>query len=395
MRRDAASIPAVPVRGVLVAAILAAISLLAGAAAAEAAPVLSLSAGFPAGSFLAEPTTATAAIELSGSQYDARLSRLTLRFPPGTVLSTAGLPGCPKSELEPSGKGPKACARSLIGPDGSFSAWAAFGRGLEPEQGTVETFLSTEGGILLFLFGHEPVLVEELAVGHLLPPAGSLGPSVSFEVPTDETVPGAPPVSLRDLSFELGPVAEQTAQKRSVVTAPAQCTTSLPWQVEAQFTTGEGAVVGTTTATSSPCLAESPAQRAAEVAREASERAERAFARAARLLPSWLSPPSRRIDTLLAHDGYTSRPPLPEGTSLSVAWHLIQRGHRAPPLIATGAASAAGSGPATLTVRLTRAGRKLLEHRRSLPIAASAQLIGAGSKTSTGARSFRVSRTGR
>ena len=233
--------------------IASSIATLVAAGSAQASPTLSLSAGFAPGTHLGEPTTATASVGIAGTEYGGfplPLTQMTLRLPKGTTLTDEGFARCSAATLEPSGEGPRGCPAGSSAGRGMFSGYVAFGRETVPEHGTIELFFAPEGGLLLFLFGHEPVLLELLARGHYVPASGGSGPGIAFELPLVETVPGAPFSSLSGLSFELGAIQGSTGS----VTAPSECSTSLAWEASGHFTDTKGHEADTSGETGSPCL---------------------------------------------------------------------------------------------------------------------------------------------
>ncbi len=140
-------------------------------------------------------------------------------------------------------------------------------------------------------------------------------------------------------------------------------------------------------------------KRAAEEAQARSRSAEVELAAVmSKSLPTWLLPPRKagRIGALLRHGSYRVNVILVPAATLSISWTADQsdRGHRKRVVVANGVASRGATGTVstiTLTVKLTAAGRRLLEHTRALKVTAKGTL-----QTSSGAitrlRTFRLVR---
>jgi hypothetical protein len=388
---------------------------------ANAAPVMTLSAGFAEGTHQSEATMLTDTVGISGTEYGGDplpLTELTVRFPKGTVLSNAGFATCAKTTLQPSGTGPVGCAGSKAGPTGTFNAGVAFGAKIEREEGTAETFFSEEGGLLLYLFGHNPALIEVLATGHYVAASGSTGPGVAFEVPLTETVPGAPFASITGLSLNLGAFREEHGATVGSVTAPGECSTSMGWEASGKFADGKGAEAAAHGETSTPCLPSSkpaPSGTALEIlkstvgAEEAAARKKAeeaalaksqvdAFTAAAHALSSFLSPHGHaaKIGAILKHGGYTLTPTIPAGTTLTIDWYKVPKGlHLAaqkPVVVAAGSASPTASGPVKLTIKLTNMGKRLLRQSKTVMITARGTLKPTTGTAATKLRTFRLKR---
>lgn len=224
---------------------------------AAAAPTASLAAGFSPGTRLAEGTMLSAEAEFVGTEYHGRplpLTELSIVTPKGTALSDEGLPTCAGSVLEPSGRGPFGCPfGSRVGGEGSFAGNVSFGKEQVPEGGSAEVFFAPGGGVWLYLFGHEPVLVEVLAHGEYTPPSGGKGPGVTFQLPLIETVPGAALMTIGKLELSLGGFHEHESTMSAGVTSPPECTTVLGWGLAAKFSDGEGGEAAAEAETTSPC----------------------------------------------------------------------------------------------------------------------------------------------
>ena len=208
------------------------------AADAFAAPTVSLTPAFSAGAHLGEPTALTAELKIAGTEYGGfpePLTKLSLRLPAGTVLYSVGFATCSEATLAQ--KGPSGCpVHSKAGPAGSFNAIVAFGTERIAETGTTETFFTVGGGFLLYLHGTSPVSIEVITSGEIEPASAPVGPTVKFEVPLIQTVPGAPDASFTALTLGLGAFIKKGPQEIGSVTAPETCPKgTLAWRADTTF----------------------------------------------------------------------------------------------------------------------------------------------------------------
>jgi hypothetical protein len=96
----------------------------------------------------------------------------------------------------------------------------------------------------------------------------------------------------------------------------------------------------------------------------------------ARALAGWLAPRRKlaKIPALLKHGGFTRRVTAPATGRLTIAWYLLPKGAhlsaRKPLLVARGSVTIGATHTAKLTVKLMRAGRRLLKHSRSVELTA-------------------------
>jgi hypothetical protein len=242
-----------PAAGMLLAALLTLVLV----SPAAAAPSASMTARFAQGTRLGEGTLVDSSAEFTGTEYHGQplpLSELTIFMPKGTSLSGAGLPACPGSVLEPSGEGPQDCPfGSRVWENGSALVHLEFGHEYIPEAVRAEVFFDPEGGVWLYLFGHEPVLVEVLAHGVYVPEAGGKGPGVKFELPIVETVPGGPLMDINRIAVPLGGFHGHEGTMFAGVTAPSECTTGLGWSASAKFFDLEGHEGSAEAETTSAC----------------------------------------------------------------------------------------------------------------------------------------------
>jgi hypothetical protein len=226
------------------AALLAIVLTLGFSATASATPTISFGASFAPWAYFNEGGIVDAGLTFSGSEYQGRVAPLTslkLHLPPGTGLSNAGFPTCSEAVLGPGGHGPGDCPEgSLAGPltsyIASFTAVVPFGNETVAENGVIEPFFGPGGKLYLLLFGHDPVLVEILAEGHIEAGSSGHGPVLAFNLPLDEAEPGKA-VSLTSLNLELGATREEpNGTEVSSITVPSECPSGgFAWSVEAGF----------------------------------------------------------------------------------------------------------------------------------------------------------------
>ena len=249
------------------------------AANAYAAPTVSLEPAFSPGAHLGEPTALTAELKFAGTEYGGfpePLTRVILRLPAGTVLSSEGFPTCPPQVLEQ--KGPAGCpAGSKAGPAGSFNAIVAFGNERVTENGTTETFFTEGGGVLVYFLGTSTVALELISRGVFEPASAPFGPAVNFEVPLIQTVPGAPDASLTALTIGLGAFIKRGGHETGSVTVPEACPKgALSWRADATFNDETGLHEMTAHAeaeTTCPAAGKSSAGSGEEAKRKAEEEA--------------------------------------------------------------------------------------------------------------------------
>jgi hypothetical protein len=147
---------------------------------------------------------------ITGTEYEGSpppLSGINFYFPKGTRLHPAGFPTCPKSYLEPAGRGPGACPKSsAAGPPGEVNGFVTLGGERVHEKGTVESFYASGGGVEFFTVGHSPVALEILSSGRYLHlnGGGGFGPEVETEIPLVASVPGAPYASVESIRLKAG-----------------------------------------------------------------------------------------------------------------------------------------------------------------------------------------------
>jgi len=214
--------------------------------AASAAPTVQFKAkavpiaGFPhTGNIFGAGAAFESEFKISGTEYGGfppPLIHVNVYLPAGVKLHTSGFPTCPKSTLEPSGKGPKACATAKAGPVGSVEGFVAFGKEVVPETATIESFYAPGGGLTFFTFGHEPVLLEILSKAHYVGASGEFSKKLEAEVPLVETVPGAQDASVKNIKVKAGSAIKKNGKTTYYGTLPTKCPKKyLPVKTELTF----------------------------------------------------------------------------------------------------------------------------------------------------------------
>ncbi len=230
----------------MIGSAIAVLTALVAAVGASGEPLVSFKAkatpiaGFAGtGNFFGAGEAIEAEYTISGNEYGGfppPLIGVNLYLPAGVTLHSSGFPVCPPFELEPSGKGPKACARDKAGPTGAVQGWVAFGKGVAPETSTIEPFYAPGGGLEFFTFGHEPVLLEILSKGHFVDSSGLYSKKLEAVVPLAETLPGANDVSFRSIKYQFGSAIQKGGETVYFARAPLACPKRyLPYKAELTF----------------------------------------------------------------------------------------------------------------------------------------------------------------
>ena len=213
---------------------------------AKAVPI----AGFPhTGNIKGAGAAFEAEFKISGTEYGGfppPLTHVNVYLPAGVKLHSSGFPTCAPSNLEPSGKGPKACKSAKAGPTGSVEGYVAFGSEVVPESATIESFYAPGGGLEFFTFGHSPVLLEILSQGHFVGASGEYSKEFEADVPLVETVPGANDASVKFIKVKTGSAIKKHGKVTYFGTMPKTCPKKyLPVKAELTFA-GLGGLTETT-----------------------------------------------------------------------------------------------------------------------------------------------------
>jgi hypothetical protein len=185
--------------------------------------------GFPGtGNKLGAGAAVESQVTISGTEYGGfppPLIGVNVFLPKGTVLHPSGFPVCPLKELEPAGKGAKACREkgAAAGPVGKATGVVAFGTEIVPETVTIEPFYAPGGGLEFFTFGHEPVLLEIISKARYVSASGLYSKELIAEVPLVETVPGAQDASVETISVKVGSAIRKNGKTIYYGRVPKKC----------------------------------------------------------------------------------------------------------------------------------------------------------------------------
>jgi hypothetical protein len=200
-------------------------------ASATAKPTVTFTPSFTANSDLGETGIWRSELTFTGNEYHgqvAPLTELTIHLPAGTAV-TAGPETCSRETIEQQGW-PACPAGSFAGPGGSLHMVAQLGTEALPEEGTVETIFGPDEVLYVVLEGHSPVAVEVVGEGHYASATLPYGPALELSLPTIETVPGAPDISITALTLNLG------TNDYNEVTLPSTCPSGhFAWAADAGF----------------------------------------------------------------------------------------------------------------------------------------------------------------
>jgi hypothetical protein len=210
----------------------------AAAGPARAADVSLLPAFSATG--LGEATTLRATLVFSGTEYHdtvAPLTEVVLHLPAAIGgAATSGFPTCSEAVLE--GGGPEACPLgSFAGPAGSIAAAVQIGGEMIDENGSLQAVLAPGGGLLFYMTFVSPISVQLAFRASEAEDAYPYGNKLTLEFPLIGVLPGAPDLSVTELSFELGTSRYEGPVAFNTVTVPAQCPPSgnFSWAADVGF----------------------------------------------------------------------------------------------------------------------------------------------------------------
>jgi hypothetical protein len=217
--------------------------------AASAARSVTFASTFSLSSRLGEGTSYTTELTFSGNEYHglvAPLTGLTIHLPAGTGLSNAGFPTCYKHTIELFG--PYGCpAGSLAGTVGTLNLIASFGSEKVPEEATVQAVFGPSGVLYFFVEGRAPVAIEIIMEGHYVSDSSPYGEDLVLNIPTIETVPGAPHASITALTLNVGATREESGVIFNSVSVPSTCSSGkFAWAGDAAFNGEASEPVGAT-----------------------------------------------------------------------------------------------------------------------------------------------------
>jgi hypothetical protein len=165
----------------------------------------------------------------------APISQINLYLPAGVKLHPAGFGTCSEETLKNIGS--SGCpASSIAGPVGTVLMEVTFGTETVSELAEVRAFFAPGGGLLFYIVGHSPVLLEIVSQGHYVNASAPYGEEVITLLPPVATVPGAPLASFRRIQVELGAAFMQGETRISYLTMPTTCEIGgLPFKSEVNF----------------------------------------------------------------------------------------------------------------------------------------------------------------
>jgi hypothetical protein len=248
--------------------ILAALSLgvLALPAAASAAPTVRLKAqlipikGFRhTGDILGAGAGLKTEVTIESKEYGGYpppIRGVTLQFPTGTHITTAGFRTCPTAVLVEAKEPAKCPKKSKAGPVGHAEGFVVFGSETVPEDVTIESFFAPGGGVNFFIAGHHPAIIEITSKGRFtsLGNSGGYGPKFFAEVPLVETVPGANDASTDKFSVEVGAAYKKGKKTVYYGTVPKKCPKGgFPLKIDVLFEAMNFAPVTSSTTYKAPC----------------------------------------------------------------------------------------------------------------------------------------------
>jgi hypothetical protein len=272
------------------------------------------------------------------------------RCTPGT-LKQVGSSGCPKT--------------SFASPTESLPSEVTFGEERVPEQSQLQAFVG-EGGLLFDESGRTPVPVEAVWRGHYATPPPPYGEELMNEIPAVVTAPGGALRSLHKIHITLGAALRKGKKLISYFNLPTKCSNGLPFKTEVTFGGEPGFARTLTGEYHAPCPKKLKARPPSAM-------------QIAALLSEELVPSGKlaRISALLKHNGYGRAIKALEAGTVTIAWYrgprgatLTSKGKRKSVLVASGRHVFAEPGSATIKIRLTSAGRRLLKHAKQLRLIA-------------------------
>jgi hypothetical protein len=199
------------------------------------------------------------AIEPAPGQYPAALRGINLRYPEDLGVATSGLGLSTCSDATLRAEGPAGCPPDSVMGYGTSVAEVPFGSEVVYETAHTTTFMAPlSGGDLSLLFyvdGEEPVSVQLVFPGVVLPAAAPFGGDLTATLPLIASFPEAPDVAVLDFVTTLGPnriTYYEYAKHRRIpyhprgILLPARCPHGgFPFSATLTFDDGSEARAGT------------------------------------------------------------------------------------------------------------------------------------------------------
>ncbi len=170
----------------------------------------------------------------------SQLRKVVVDLPTGTKISVQGFTTCASSTLESSG--PEGCPKSSVAsPIGTAVAEAPIGGTTVRVPGTLEAFLSPNGGLNFYANTGAPISAQIISVGTFVSPEAGYGPKLEVVVPPIPSVPGAPNASIVAINVKVGAAIKKGKTTHYYGRLPSKCNKSagLHWKTELTFESGE------------------------------------------------------------------------------------------------------------------------------------------------------------
>jgi hypothetical protein len=188
------------------------------------------------GNFLGAGAGVEAIYEIEGSGYGITpqnpkggippIAEVDFFFPAGVKLNPGPFAKCTAEILKQ--KGASGCPKtSFASPTGSILGEVTFGSERVPEESELTAFFGGPG-LLFFVAGHSPTVIEIVSEGHYVKAAPPFGEELVTLAPAVATVPGAPLASVRTINIKGGAAIKKGKKLISYGTLPKKCKKFLP-----------------------------------------------------------------------------------------------------------------------------------------------------------------------
>ena len=156
----------------------------------------------------------------------APISEVDFFLPAGAKIKKTGFGSCTEAALK--NKGAEGCPKnSIASPVGSILGEVTFGAERVEESSTLQAFFG-EGGLLFFVKGTTPTVVEVVSKGHYVKAAPPYGEELITFAPPVAKVPGAALASVRTIHIKAGAAYKKGKTIFSYGTLPKKCKGGLP-----------------------------------------------------------------------------------------------------------------------------------------------------------------------
>ena len=164
-------------------------------------------------------------VTISGSEYGGFPSPLTginIFAPAGVKVNSAGFATCAPVTLEADGA--VGCSStSRAGPVGTGLGVVSFAGERVPEEVTIHEFFAPSGGLIFYVEGHTPAILQILEDAHWTTAGLPYGPELQVEVPLIETLPGADDASVLSFRVKVGAARRVSGKPEYYFTLPKHC----------------------------------------------------------------------------------------------------------------------------------------------------------------------------